>query len=242
MRDPNNPPTARTGAPGETTCGASGCHSGGTYTGSVTISGVPDTIVANQSYTVNLTNTSNAIRAGFELTCLDNSNAKCGTLSTGSGTSRHCRRPAVCSAINAQKPEQRQHILVFYLESARLDYRQHGHLLFCEPRSQRQWKKYRRQRIDRHQKCCFVAHSRLARTRRRRPGQRVSECGERFFAYRPVERRRRPAYGVRPARKVIVQTTLVQNNQLDISGLGKGILFARIESDGKSLVKKFIVE
>ncbi len=86
-KDPNNPPVARTGAPGETTCGASGCHSGGAYTGSVTISGIPDTVVANTSYTVTLTNASNAVRAGFQLTCLDSLNKKCGTLTTGTGTS-----------------------------------------------------------------------------------------------------------------------------------------------------------
>lgn len=85
--DPNNPPTARTGAPGETTCQASGCHSGGTFTGTVSISGVPDTAVYGQSYTITLKNTSNAVRAGFELTCLDGSNAKCGTLTAGAGTS-----------------------------------------------------------------------------------------------------------------------------------------------------------
>ena len=85
--DPNNPPAARTGAPGETTCGASGCHSGGTFAGTVAISGVPDTIEANKSYTVTLTQTSNAVRGGFELTCLDGSLAKCGTLTTGTGTS-----------------------------------------------------------------------------------------------------------------------------------------------------------
>ncbi|MCB9354921.1 MAG: choice-of-anchor V domain-containing protein [Saprospiraceae bacterium] len=87
MRDPNNPPTGRTGAPGETTCGASGCHTGGNYSGEVTISGVPDTIVAGQTYTITLTHASNAVRAGFELTCLDASNAKCGTLTNISGTS-----------------------------------------------------------------------------------------------------------------------------------------------------------
>lgn len=87
IKDPNNPPTGRTGAPGETTCGASGCHSGGAYTGSVTISGIPDTVLPNQSYTVTLTNTSNAVRAGFELTCLDATNAKCGTFTAGSGSS-----------------------------------------------------------------------------------------------------------------------------------------------------------
>ena len=86
-RDPNNPPVARTGAPGETTCGASGCHAGGAFTGTVAITGIPDTVTANQSYTVTLTNTSNAVRAGFQLTCLDGANAYSGTLTNGTGTS-----------------------------------------------------------------------------------------------------------------------------------------------------------
>lgn len=86
-KDPNNPPTARTGAPGETTCAASGCHNGGAFTGTVNISGVPDTAVYGQTYTLTLTNASNATRAGFQLTCLDGSNAKCGTLTAGTGTS-----------------------------------------------------------------------------------------------------------------------------------------------------------
>jgi hypothetical protein len=85
--DPNNPPTARTGAPGETTCQASSCHSGGTFTGTVALSGIPDTVEYGKSYTITLTNTSNAARAGFQLTCLDGSNAKCGTLTAGTGTS-----------------------------------------------------------------------------------------------------------------------------------------------------------
>lgn len=87
MRNPNNPPTGKTGAPGETTCAQSGCHSGGSYTGTVMISGVPDTVVPNQSYTITVTNASNAEKAGFQLTCLDNANAKCGTLSSAAGVS-----------------------------------------------------------------------------------------------------------------------------------------------------------
>lgn len=87
LRDPNNPPTGRTGAPGETTCMASGCHSGGAYTGTVEISGIPDTIAPGATYNITLTQASNAIRGGFEMTCLDNSNVKCGTFTTGSGTS-----------------------------------------------------------------------------------------------------------------------------------------------------------
>ncbi|MBL7808507.1 MAG: T9SS type A sorting domain-containing protein, partial [Saprospiraceae bacterium] len=51
----------------------------------VSISGVPDTVTANASYTITLTNASNAARAGFQLTCLDNANAMCGTLTAGAG-------------------------------------------------------------------------------------------------------------------------------------------------------------
>lgn len=87
IREPNNPPVGKTGAPGEQTCGQSGCHSGGTYTGTVSISGIPDTVTASEIYTLTLTQTSNAVRAGFELTCLDGSNTMCGTLTAGAGSS-----------------------------------------------------------------------------------------------------------------------------------------------------------
>lgn len=87
MRDPNGPPAGRTGAPGETTCGASGCHTGGAFTGTISINGLPDTVVANQSYMVTLNHASNATKAGFELTCLDSINLKAGTLTAGSGSS-----------------------------------------------------------------------------------------------------------------------------------------------------------
>lgn len=87
MRDPNNPPTGRTGAPGETTCGASGCHSGGNFTGVVEISGIPDTVAPNTVYSVTLTQTSTAVRGGFEATCLDSANIKCGAFTNGTGTS-----------------------------------------------------------------------------------------------------------------------------------------------------------
>lgn len=85
--NPNNPPIGRTGAPGEVTCAASDCHTGGSFTGMVALSGIPDTVTVNQNYTVTLSNVSNAARAGFQLTCLDNSNAYVGTLTNGSGTS-----------------------------------------------------------------------------------------------------------------------------------------------------------
>lgn len=87
MRDPNNPPVGKTGAPSETTCAQSSCHSGGAYTGTVTISGVPDTVLYGHTYSITVKNTSNAVRAGFELTCLDSLNAKCGTLTSASGVS-----------------------------------------------------------------------------------------------------------------------------------------------------------
>lgn len=71
IKDPSDPPMGNTGAPGETTCAQTGCHSGGVYTGTVALTGVPDTVTANTSYTLTLTNTSNAPRAGFQLVCLD---------------------------------------------------------------------------------------------------------------------------------------------------------------------------
>lgn len=83
--DPSNPPTAKTGAPGEQTCAQSSCHTGGAFTGTVTLTGIPDTVVAGQAYTLTLTNASNAVKAGFQLTCLDGSNIKCGNLGTGMG-------------------------------------------------------------------------------------------------------------------------------------------------------------
>lgn len=84
-RDPKNPPLANTGAPNETTCAKSGCHNGGSFTGTVELTGLPDTIQFNTSYTLTLTNKSNAVRAGFQLTALDGSNVKCGTLTAGTG-------------------------------------------------------------------------------------------------------------------------------------------------------------
>ena len=85
--NPNNPPAGRTGAPGETTCQASGCHAGGNHVGTVELTGLPDTVVANTSYTLTLTNTSDAVKAGFQLTVLDSNNAKVGVLTAGSGCS-----------------------------------------------------------------------------------------------------------------------------------------------------------
>jgi hypothetical protein len=86
--DPTNPPLGVTGAPTETTCStAAGCHSGGAYTGTVVLSGLPDTVRPNMTYTLTLTGTiANAVNTGFELTCLDGANANCGTLTIGTGS------------------------------------------------------------------------------------------------------------------------------------------------------------
>ncbi len=88
LRNPNNPPLGNTAAPGETTCQKSGCHvTVGNFTGTVSISGVPDTVLADQTYTITLTQASNAVRGGYQLTCLDAGNVKCGTLTAGTGSS-----------------------------------------------------------------------------------------------------------------------------------------------------------
>ncbi len=89
MKDPGNPPTQKTGGPGEMTCSTtSGCHSGGSYQGTITLVGLPDTVVASKKYTITFTsNSTTAARGGYELTCLDGLNARCGTLAALTGSS-----------------------------------------------------------------------------------------------------------------------------------------------------------
>jgi hypothetical protein len=82
--DPSNPPTGQTGAPSETTCStASGCHNGGTFTGTAELIGIPASIEPNKDYSITLTLYSACKRTGFELTALDKNNAKCGTITAG---------------------------------------------------------------------------------------------------------------------------------------------------------------
>lgn len=85
--DPRNPPVARTGAPNETTCQTGGCHNGGSYTGTVSLRGLPDTVVAGRMYTISVLQKSNAKRAGFELTALGPDLKSAGKLGNLTGTS-----------------------------------------------------------------------------------------------------------------------------------------------------------
>jgi hypothetical protein len=83
--NPSNTPLGVTGAPGEKTCSTQGgCHSGGSFTGTATIDGLPDVVEAGKTYNLTVTGTSaTAKNGGFQLTCLDASNAKSGTLIAG---------------------------------------------------------------------------------------------------------------------------------------------------------------
>ena len=86
MSNAGGAPSGWTGAPLEGTCSTNGgCHKSGTYTGGVTtITGLPTTVEANKDYviTVNCTVTK-AVTSGFEMTALDASGMKSGTLSVG---------------------------------------------------------------------------------------------------------------------------------------------------------------
>ena len=84
MGNSSNPPLGRTGAPSEGTC--ADCHSGGNFNTTLGISGIPDTVVSGQTYTITYTHTSTAPRAGFQLVALDGTNTQCGTLTAGTGT------------------------------------------------------------------------------------------------------------------------------------------------------------
>ncbi len=55
--------------------------------GTIELTGLPDTVVAEQSYILTLTNESDAVKSGFQLTVLDSNNTKAGTLTAGTGCS-----------------------------------------------------------------------------------------------------------------------------------------------------------
>lgn len=86
------PPSARTGAPDELTCGTSDCHNNTPNTGvgsvSIDFSDAADLYLPGNTYTVTVTVTDAAqSRFGFEITSLDNSNTHAGTFAEISGGS-----------------------------------------------------------------------------------------------------------------------------------------------------------
>ncbi len=77
-----------TSAPGDGVC--SSCHSGGSFDGDVTISGLPVSIMANNTYTLTLTSnvtTGTPNRAGFQMLALNSLNLNAGSLSNNMGNS-----------------------------------------------------------------------------------------------------------------------------------------------------------
>jgi hypothetical protein len=103
--NPSNPPLGSTGAPGEGTCSDSGCHSGGSQTGTVSITGIPATVTPGQVYPIVLTSSSaTAVRGGFQLLALSGSGANAGTVAAATGvnigtiaTFKYARQSAVKS-------------------------------------------------------------------------------------------------------------------------------------------------
>ncbi len=91
MSNSFNPPNGFTGAPPtNSTCAstANGCHFGGNFSGSVSITGLPATITGGNTYNITVTvsfATGNPVRAGFQMTALDASNSPIGTW-TNAGT------------------------------------------------------------------------------------------------------------------------------------------------------------
>ncbi|MBK8315998.1 MAG: hypothetical protein IPL01_19125 [Acidobacteria bacterium] len=94
-------PSARTGAPGESTC--TSCH--GSFTlnsgpGVLSVTGVPASYTLNQGITVTVKiQQANRARYGFEVTVLDELNNRAGTLTaTDLGANinhhRHCKQQA----------------------------------------------------------------------------------------------------------------------------------------------------
>lgn len=83
----SNPPNGNTGAPSENTCAA--CHSlnGGGYAGQVSITGIPEDILAGETYTITVTttrNNGNPVKTGFQMVALNSNNTNSGTFSNPS--------------------------------------------------------------------------------------------------------------------------------------------------------------
>ena len=82
----SNPNDARTGAPGESTCGTTSCHTGGgtANDGSISLNGLPDMLESGMTYnlSVRLTITDGSPQlGGFQMTALDGNNDKAGDFS-----------------------------------------------------------------------------------------------------------------------------------------------------------------
>lgn len=246
VSDPNNPPTGRTGAPGETTCGASNCHSGGTYTGTVSISGIPDTVTPSTTYTVTLTNTSNAVKAGFELTCLVNgTNTMCGTLiaasgvsiGTGTGGRKYARQSTPKNLSNGstswnftwKSPAVAVDSAIFYFVS--LCANGNGQKTGDNP-------------ILATKQIVFAS----AASPVTEPGSEVplkmypTVVGQGILNIELLEASKGSLSIIDAQGKICITAPLAAANQVDVSQLPTGIYLANIATEGKATVKKFIVK
>ncbi len=84
LANSSNPPTGVSGAPFDNgTC--NNCHSGGAYSGTVSISGLPSTIEPNTTYPMEITLTATSgspSRGGYQLVVVDGNNNNAGDLMT----------------------------------------------------------------------------------------------------------------------------------------------------------------
>ena len=86
LSNSSNPPDGRTGAPFDGLC--SDCHGGGSFQGTVAISGIPTTITPNTTYNVTLTLTATSGSpsfGGFQIVTVNSSNQNAGDLINTSG-------------------------------------------------------------------------------------------------------------------------------------------------------------
>lgn len=88
LANSGNPPNGLTGAPFDGHC--NGCHGGGNFNGSVSVDGLPGSILPNTVYplTITLTPSSgNPNRGGFQLVVVDDNNANSGNLANANAQS-----------------------------------------------------------------------------------------------------------------------------------------------------------
>ncbi len=82
LNNSGNPPNGKSGAPGDGTC--ADCHNGGSFSGSMFLTGLPPVVNPNTTYSVTLTNSFTGTApdlSGFQLTARTSSNQEAGSIS-----------------------------------------------------------------------------------------------------------------------------------------------------------------
>ena len=244
--EPTNPPVQKTGAPGETTCADSGCHSPvGTLTGTVSLSGVPDTVVPGQTYLLTIKNESNAARAGFEMTCWDGANAMSGTFSLvsnsgvsigSSGTKRYPRQAAPKNLVGGSTSWN----INWKAPTAAVDSKATFYFVsLCANGNGLRTG----DNVVAGKKTVVLASTTPAFEAASEAAVRLFPTLAKDFVHVDLNETTEGQLSISALRgDLVLQLPLVASNRIDIGHLSPGVYLARVETGGKMAVRKFVVK